>query len=138
MENDETIPQKYEAALKTLLDGLKDIKNTAEEASELAETWCRRFKNGQFEPGDEEKVLNKLDKANSTITASAVKEVAGFLFPDMAELGKSLKTEVSRDIDLQETSQVRLLWHLEYSQCFYQALAETVKYNLNLLLKPLK
>jgi hypothetical protein len=126
IKNDESIPKKYEEALKTLLNGLEDIKNTAEEAANLAETWARRFKNGHSEAGDEEKILKKLDKANQIITNSAVKEVAGFLFPDLSEPEKTLNTT-------RENSRVSLLQHLEYSEHFYRALAQSAEYNLNLL-----
>jgi hypothetical protein len=118
IRNDETNPTQYEQAVKNLLDGLKDIKNTAEDAAQLAETWCKRFKNGSFKAEDEEKVLKKLDKANSFITSSAVKEVAGFLLPDLDE---------------PKGTGVTLIQHLEYSQHFYEILAETAKLNLNLL-----
>ncbi|MDR0313105.1 MAG: DUF115 domain-containing protein [Treponema sp.] len=122
IENDEATPKKYEESVKTLLAGLKDIKDTAEEAAILAETWCRRFKNGHSDTGDEEKVLKKLDKANQIITNSAVKEVAGFLFPDLSEAEKNPNTDATP-----------IVRHLDYSQFFYKALAESAEYNLNLL-----
>ena len=113
----------YEKTLKTLLDGLKNVKNIAEEAGALAETWEKRIKSGHYPDADMKNVLGKLDKANKSITSSAVKEVAGFLFPDMNELGKNLS--------LNQTNP--LLNHLEFSKIFYKALSEAINYNLKYL-----
>jgi hypothetical protein len=116
---------QYDEALKTLLQGLGDIQNTAEEAADLAETFCRRFRRNQTKTGDEGRILGKLDSANQSINASLVREIAGFLFPDTAEVEKNLSLEESNP----------LLQHLEFSRYFYQTLSEAAAYNLGVLLK---
>ena len=114
--------ERYEEAKKTLLSGLKDIKNTAEEAGKLAAAGIQNLRNNNFNAEDEKKLLKKLDNANKAITASSVKETAGFLFPDPDELEKTIPQ-----------NQNPLQRHLEYSASFYKALAEAAGYNLRFL-----
>jgi hypothetical protein len=115
--------EQYKKALRTLLDGLWNIKSVAEDSSDMAETFCRRFKSRHINAGEEGKVLKKLDSANQSIMNSAVREVAGFLFPDPEELEK----------DLPKDEQNPLLRHLEFSIRFYRALTEAAEYNLGVL-----
>ena len=113
----------YQNAVKTLLEGLMEIKNTAEEAGNLAHTWIKKIKYRQYSPGEEKKVLEKLDHANQVINSSKVKEVAGFLFPDITEPEEKPQSEKTNP----------LLLHLEFSHYFYRALSEAAGYNLKVL-----
>jgi hypothetical protein len=112
---------RYDRALSTLLEGLSAIKNLAEDAAETAETALHT------RPGPDaqarERVLQKLDAANKAIASSAVKEVAGFLFPGPEELERSV----------QSPSREGFGYHLEFSARFYRALAEAAGYNLSVL-----
>jgi hypothetical protein len=114
---------RYEKTLKTLLEGLKETKNLAEDAAKTAETGLRRFTQGRLSPEEQEKTLKKLDAANSGITNSAVKEVAGFLFPDLGE-----QNPEAAPVD-------PFAKHLDFSARFYRALAEAAGYNLAVLSK---
>jgi len=114
---------QYENARKSLLDGLGRVKNLAEDTAESAETAARRSKQGRLEEKERERALKKLDAANKAITESAVKEIAGFLFPETgdweAEIAAMTADPLSR--------------HLEFSARFYRALAEAAGYNLRTL-----
>jgi hypothetical protein len=118
---------RYEEALATLLEGLKSIKNLAEDAANTAETALRHSKQGRLTPSDEEKILKKLDAANKAISASKVKEVAGFLFPELSELEAETAPEPGPATPFRK--------HLEFSSRFYKALAGTAGYNLAVLNK---
>ncbi|GHU56849.1 hypothetical protein FACS189442_5700 [Spirochaetia bacterium] len=65
-------------------------------------------------------LLKKLDRANHAIADSAVREVAGFLFPQASELEAELRSGI-------DDPYIR---HLEFSTLFYRALAEAAEYNL--------
>jgi hypothetical protein len=110
----------YEAAVHTLFEGLKTIKTLAEDAAEAAETALRRARRGRLSPAEQEKVLKKLDAANNAIMHSEVKEAAGFLFPDSADLEDGLESPAAETLNR----------HLEFSAMLYRALAEAVGYNL--------
>ncbi|MDR3145135.1 MAG: DUF115 domain-containing protein [Treponema sp.] len=109
---------RYEAARKTLREGLEYLRDLAGEAAVLAEG-ARR----QRGPADREGVLTKLEEVNRRITASAVKDVAGFLFPPLEELEGSLTSPESD----------RPGRHLELSAKLYRALAEAAAYTLAVL-----
>ncbi|MDR1862515.1 MAG: DUF115 domain-containing protein [Treponema sp.] len=113
--------EAYDTALAALLEGLKEIKTLARDAAETAETALRRH--ARLKPREQERVLQKLDAANKAVSASAVKDVAGFLFPDPDELEKSVKTPPRESF----------AYHLEFSARFYRALAEAAGYNLSTL-----
>ena len=117
---------QYESARKTLLDGLETIKTLAEDTAEAAETAARRKRQGRLEKTEHERALKRLDGANKAIAESAVKEIAGFLFPETggweAEIAAITADPVAR--------------HLEFSARFYRALAEAATYNLRALAAP--
>jgi hypothetical protein len=117
--------EAYGTALKILLEGLESIKNLAEDAANSTETACRRFFKPGLGPGEQEKILQQMDKANKAIANSAVKEVAGFLFPEINELEAEAGTAPTDPF----------LKHLEFSSRFYRALAGAAVYNLRVLLK---
>jgi hypothetical protein len=117
---------QYGKAVSSLLDGLREIKNLAEDAAETAETALTRHVRPGLDAGTQEKVLQKLQDANKAISGSRVKEVAGFLFPDLRELEKSVSIPSSEG----------LAYHLDYSARFYRALAEAAGYNLAVLRAP--
>jgi hypothetical protein len=113
--------EAYETALKTLLEGLENIRSTADEARISADTGCRRYPKSEPQKAEQEKILRTLDRANKAIARSAVKEVAGFLFPEADELeGPPLEDP--------------FLKHLEFSGNFYRALREAAEYNIKALL----
>ena len=115
--------EQYEKAIITLINGLKDIKTIAEEAADLAQTRARRFRYSGIDPLEEQKTLKKLNQADQAISANAVREVAGFLFPDANELEKKLAKDTVNP----------LIRHLEFSAHFYQTLAEAAAYNIKAL-----
>ncbi|GHU97536.1 hypothetical protein FACS189483_03790 [Spirochaetia bacterium] len=122
---------QYNAARKSLLKGLETIRATACEAAALAEKALgtaapaspggRASHSPRLSPAEQERILAKLDRANRLITESEVKDVAGFLFPPMAELeaGMGCGDGLNR--------------HLEFSAKLYRALAEAAGYNLSIL-----
>ena len=115
--------KKYENARRELLNGLIHIKNITEDAAEIAETAARRSKQGRLSEKDQEKAMKKLNAATETMTESAVKEIAGFLFPETssweAEIAALTADHVSR--------------HLEFSSRFFRALTEAAAFNLRVL-----
>ena len=111
---------RYENARKSLLEGLGKIKNLAEDTAESAENAARRNRQGRLEKDEQGRALKKLDAANKAIAESAVKEIAGFLFPETGEWEAEIAA-ISADP----------LWrHLEFSARFYRALAEAAGHNL--------
>ena len=121
--SDETVKNRTELhknAVNSLIKGLKGIKNLAEEAALGAGLAASRNKQGRLEQRDQERALKTLDAANKTITESAFKEIAGFLFPDT----KDWETEIALE------TKDPLTRHLEFSVRFYRALSEAAGYNL--------
>jgi hypothetical protein len=114
--------ESYEKAQKTLIQGLEEIKNLAEDAADTAQKALARA-GSAGENKNIEKILKKLDIINETIIQSEVKEVAGFLFPPIGDLEAELSTP-------QDDTLAR---HLELSALLYRSLAEAVQYNLNIL-----
>jgi len=109
----------YEHTLGELLTGLQRIKTLAEETAGIAETALKRGKQGNLKPQEEERVLKQLDDAGKVIAESAVKEIAGFLFPETGEWEKEIAA-----LKLSP-----LLKHMEFSSRFYRALASAAHYN---------
>jgi hypothetical protein len=109
---------QYRAALEALTGGLEHIKALAEQAAEDADRAYR-----QASPG--KTILQKLDEVNRAVGASAVKDVAGFLFPPLAELEAGLESPESAP----------LRRYLELSVRLYRSLAEAAGYNLSVLSK---
>jgi hypothetical protein len=103
---------RYKAACSDLLRGLETLKTLAAESADLAENAL---------PKDRDRLLQRLGDANRRIQESEVKDVAGFLFPPIAELEANLKTT-----DPYER-------YLELSANLYRSLAETTEYHLNIL-----
>jgi hypothetical protein len=117
---------RYEAARKTLREGLEYIRALAGEAAVLAEGARRTGPGGRTPAGgppDREEILSKLEEVNRRITASAVKDVAGFLFPPLEELEGTLTSPESD----------RSGRHLELSAKLYRVLEEAVSYTLEAL-----
>ncbi|MDR2111074.1 MAG: DUF115 domain-containing protein [Spirochaetaceae bacterium] len=112
--------EKYRAALGELLRGLAHVKALAEAAAENAEGGLRQTRRPGTGP---EALLKKLDETNRAIAASAVKDVAGFLFPPAAELEAGLQSPTSEG----------LRRYLEFSGKLYRSLAEAAAYNLSAL-----
>jgi hypothetical protein len=98
--------QQYEAARKELLDGLMQIRAIAKDTATLAEEAFQRLP----PPEQRDALLRKLDDANKAIAQSKVKDVAGFLFPPVAEIEASLE------------SVAPFARHIELSRNLYQAL----------------
>jgi len=110
--------ERYTLAHACLIKGLEEIRDNAEEAARAVKTISSHLK-----PGKDtiEKTLKKLDKINSVIAASPVKDSAGFLFPPVSELEKELR----------ETDNLKR--HLEFSLLFYQSLSDSVDFTLRFL-----
>ncbi|MCL2808959.1 MAG: DUF115 domain-containing protein [Treponema sp.] len=73
--------ERYEKAVSDLKTGLEKIKSAAGEGLEIARRALRYPLNAQ----QQGKVLKDLDEVMKSVTESEVKEVAGFLFPQMDE-----------------------------------------------------
>ena len=114
---------QYDAARSSLLEGLERIREAAREAATLAEDARTRMKGDGAAMWDLRETLDKLDAANLLITESEVKDVAGFLFPPIAELEQDLTVPVSDPPGR----------HLELSARLYRAVAEAAEYNLTAL-----
>ncbi|MFP3041583.1 DUF115 domain-containing protein [Treponema primitia] len=108
---------RYEGACKTLTRGLERIKALAEEAAALAGKTTAKT------AADRDRVLKRLGEINRLILESEVKDVAGFLFPPLAELETGLRTPESDPYGR----------YLELSAKLYHSLAETTDYNLGYL-----
>jgi hypothetical protein len=107
---------RYRTALEALTGGLEQLKSLAEKAAEDADRASR-----QSSP--EKTILGKLDEVQKAIGASAVKDVAGFLFPPLSELEAELKSPAPEP----------LRRHLELSAKLYRSLAEAAGYNLSVV-----
>ncbi|MDR2517531.1 MAG: DUF115 domain-containing protein [Spirochaetaceae bacterium] len=114
--------RRYGEARRVLLDGLADIAEIAGRAAGAAgrarETARRRSGGAEIRA-----VLTALEEANARISASAVHDVAGFLFPPLAELEKDLTAAPGAELER----------HLELSAKLYAALAEASRYQLEKL-----
>jgi hypothetical protein len=104
---------RYTSACSGLLRGLETLRTLAAESADLASKAAL--------PPD--RVLKRLGDVNRLILESDVKDVAGFLFPPLAELEADLKTPESAPYER----------YLELSANLYRSLAETTGYHLNTL-----
>ncbi len=108
-------------AVGDLARSLEELRGIAEEAEAAARSaFDRRSGLSGAEVG---RVLEVLDGANAVIAASSAKEVAGFLFPPVAELEREVATP-------REDALGR---HLEYSQRLYGRLAASAAFHGRLL-----
>jgi len=112
--------EAYKNALAALVAGLSGVKNLAEDAAQSAGFAASRNRQGRLEKREHDRVIKTLDAANKSITESAFKEIAGFLFP---ETGTWEAEIAAKDAD--PTTR-----YLEFSVRFHQALFEAAKYNL--------
>jgi hypothetical protein len=112
---------RYEAACAALLQGLETLQALAAESAELAAKAAAQ--RAHANPADRDRVLQRLGEANQSIMASEVKDVAGFLFPPMADLEAALATPESDAYGR----------YLELSAELYRSLAETTGYHLEIL-----
>ncbi|GHV76852.1 hypothetical protein AGMMS49942_16730 [Spirochaetia bacterium] len=108
----ETRAARYNTAWETLLRGLETLKTLSRESAELAEKAL---------PKDQDRLLARLETVNRRIRESEVKDVAGFLFPPIAEL----------ETDIHTTDPYTR--YRELSAKLYRSLAETTEYHLNIL-----
>ncbi len=104
---------RYKTAYTGLLRGLEGLKKLASESADLA--------SGPAE--NHERLLKRLGDVNRLILESEVKDVAGFLFPPLAELETTLRTPESDPYGR----------YLELSAKLYRSLAETTQYHLDIL-----
>jgi len=86
--------KKYENAVSDLKRGLASIKKTAEEGASIAKQALNRNLNA----AQRDKVIKELDALTRRVTESEVKEVAGFLLPQIEDdKEKSLSGKSSQD-----------------------------------------
>jgi hypothetical protein len=104
--------RQYRNASADLLRGLENLRKLAAESARLAAG------NG---PSRRDSVLRRLDEANRRIMESEVKDIAGFLFPPLAELEASLETTGPYER------------HLELSAKLYRSLELAAAYHLRIL-----
>jgi len=124
--------EKYKSALSSLFKGLEMIRKTADEAAACAAGTLSRNRLGRLQDGEREKILKKLDEANRSIMKSAVKEIAGFIFPETRDWeGEIAASYPNRTPD-------PFTRHLEFCSRFYRAMTESAAYNLELLSKQSK
>jgi hypothetical protein len=112
--------QAFQKAREALLEGLEGIKNLAEEAERQA---AKAYGDLGKKKNVEEEILAKLDETNRRISSSAVKDIAGFLFPPPAELEAQLENPPGKPLER----------YLELSTKLYRALALAAEYNLSVL-----
>ena len=110
----------YQDSLNMLIKGLRDIKNLADDAAENAGIAASRNSQGRLEKPRQDKTLSILDAANKTIASSAVKDIAGFLFPETADWEAEINAKI----------QDPLARYLEFSTRFYRALSDAAEFNL--------
>ncbi|MFP3090376.1 DUF115 domain-containing protein [Treponema sp. TIM-1] len=110
----------FRKARDTLLEGLEGIKSLAEEAERRA---AAAYGDLGRKKNVEERILAKLDETNRRISSSAVKDVAGFLFPPAEELEARLESPPGKPLER----------YLELSTKLYRALALAAEYNLSVL-----
>jgi hypothetical protein len=108
---------RFEAAGGALREGLEYIRTLAGKGAALAAGGGLR---------DREGILFKLEELNRRILKSEVKDVAGFLFPPIAELEETLETPESDPAGR----------HLELSAKLYRALEAAAAYTLEVLGEP--
>jgi hypothetical protein len=106
--------RQYRIASEDLLRGLESLRTLAAESALLA---------AGAGSAHRDSVLRRLDEANRRIVESEVKDIAGFLFPPLAELEASPEKA--------ETDPYGR--HLELSAKLYRSLAETTEYHLSIL-----
>jgi hypothetical protein len=104
---------RYTSACSGLLRGLETLHILAVESADLASKAAL----------PQDRLLKRLGDMNRLILESEVKDVAGFLFPPLAELEADLKTPESTPYGR----------YLELSAKLYRSLAETTEYHLNTL-----
>jgi hypothetical protein len=109
--------RRYRTASEDLLRGLKNLRALADESALLAAGSVPR------DSIVRDSVLRRLDEANRRIMESEVKDIAGFLFPPLAELEASLQTPGTGPYGR----------HLELSAKLYRSLAEATEYHLRIL-----
>jgi hypothetical protein len=108
---------RYEKALEALSSELRRIIDLAAAAAKTAKTG---WKNASLlGAAQQEALLKRLESVNSSISESQGKEVAGFLFPPLEELEKTLTSPPSNP----------LRRHLELSWKLYEALAQAAAYS---------
>jgi hypothetical protein len=107
---------RYKTACAGLLRGLETLKTLASESADLAEKAL---------PRDRDRLLQRLGDANRRIMESEVKDVAGFLFPPIAEL------EAAAYANLKTTGPYER--YRELSAKLYRSLAEAAAYHLTIL-----
>jgi len=73
--------KKYENAVSGLRRGLANIKKTAEEGASIARQALKR----ELNAAQKDKVIKDIDALTRRVTESEVKEVAGFLFPQVED-----------------------------------------------------
>ncbi|MDR2135667.1 MAG: DUF115 domain-containing protein [Treponema sp.] len=125
--------RSYRAARTRLMEGLRAIAGEAAEAAALARDGLRRAGQGAGRAAEEDRILQRLDRALRSIKNSEVKEVAGFLFPPHEEFaagdgqnGGQAGSDGGRDGG-------PFARYLESSGRLYQALAEAAAYQLEIL-----
>ncbi|MDR3122324.1 MAG: DUF115 domain-containing protein [Treponema sp.] len=105
---------RLRSASAELLRGLESLRSLAAESADLAASADPRG-------GSRDRILKRLEEANRLIQESEVKDVAGFLFPPLAELEASLASPDPYGR------------HLELSAKLYRSLEEAAEYHLRIL-----
>ena len=103
-------------AVNDLLQGLNSIKSIAMDARDTAEKAYSRSKKGFLADKDRERIMIKLEKANEAISASRVKDIAGFLFPDTENWEEEIESNDSLNRHL--AFSYRLYSELFRATCF--------------------
>jgi hypothetical protein len=121
---------RYTQALENLVQGLEAIRESAVEAASITQSASAIEANSAVNRSSTvrwkaktEKIFQKLDRINTLITESPVKDAAGFLFPPSSELEK----------ELVETEPLKR--HLEFLFRFYCSLVESAEFTLQFLKK---
>jgi hypothetical protein len=107
--------ERYDRAVDTLYSGLQQIHSACENGETIARNALRQPESSV----NREKTLAALDSINRSITGSAVKEIAGFLFPP--ETLSSIDDSAGQSANAADAFRV----YLESSIRFYRSLADS-------------
>jgi hypothetical protein len=118
--------RRYENAVSGLKRGLASIKKTAEEGASIARQALKR----ELNAAQKDKVIKELDALTRRVTESEVKEVAGFLFPQIEDdKEKSPANSFPKDSFPQESSDP-FRTYLNSTLKLFSGLAQAAEINL--------
>jgi len=113
--------RRYGSAMGELALGLSEIAKIARRAESECEAAISALDTGNYRTATG--ALDFLDTVNAEIHSSSVKDVAGFLFPPLAEL----------EAELGPAGGDKLRRHLELSRRLYERISESADYHASII-----